>query len=160
MNTQKEKNTSNGFSWDWGKGLTLAIVLFIISTLSVVTYIVSLEYHMVTENHYEKAENYQKHIDRVEQASAMTKPIEIKLMPADRVLRLQFPNNLALEKLEGTVELYRPNDASMDQTFDLSLDQNGIQEISSQSLARGKWLVKVNWTSEGKNYFTEESIFL
>lgn len=160
MNKQPDKNTSKGFSWDWGKGLTLAIVLFIISTLSVVAFVVSLDYYMVTENHYEKAENYQEHIDRVEQASAMNQPLEIKLMPGDRAVRLQFPNSLALENLEGTVELYRPNDSSLDQEFDLTLDQNGIQEISSRNLARGKWLVKVSWSSEGKSYFKEESIFL
>lgn len=160
MNKQPDNNKSGGFSWDWGKGLAVVIVLFIISTLSVVAYVVSLDYHMVTENHYEKAVNYQEHIDRVEQASAMSRPVEIKLMPGDRTVRLQFPNSLALENLEGTVELYRPSDSSLDQKFDLSLNQNGIQEISSRNLARGKWLVKVSWTSEGKDYFKEESIFL
>ncbi|NGP77543.1 hypothetical protein G3570_12920 [Balneolaceae bacterium YR4-1] len=160
MNKQSEKDKPSGFSWDWGKGITVAIVLFIISTLSVVAYVVSLDYHMVTENHYERAVNYQEHIDRVEQASAMSQPVQIKLMPGDRMVRLQFPNSLALDNLKGTVELYRPNDSSMDQKIDLNLNQNGIQEISSQNLARGKWLVKVSWSSNGQNYFKEESIFL
>ncbi len=160
MNKQSSNEKSGGFSWDWGKGLTVAILLFIITTLSVVGYIISLDYHMVTENHYEKAVNYQDHIDRVEQAGSMDRPVEIKLLREEQVVRLQFPNTLALDNLEGTVELYRPNDSSLDQKIDLALDRNGVQEINGHNLAKGKWLVKVSWSAEGKNYYKQESIFL
>lgn len=159
MNEQS-KNHSKGFGWDWGKGLTLAIILFIVTTLSVVGYIVSLDYHMVTENHYEKAVNYQEHIDRVEEAGNMTNPVKINLLVEDRILRLQFPNSVSYNDVDGTIELYRPSDSSLDQKFELTLNQNGIQDISSSDLAKGKWLVKVRWSSEGKNFYKQESIFL
>ncbi|HKL19841.1 MAG TPA: FixH family protein [Halalkalibaculum sp.] len=160
MKKQTNENKPSGFTWNWGKGLTLAILLFIVTTLSVVGYIISLDYHMVTENHYEKAVNYQEHIDRLEQAGNMTHPVEIKLLRGEQVVKLQFPNTMAFDNLKGTVELYRPSDSSLDREMDLTLDENGVQEIGSHDLAKGKWLVKVSWSTEGKNYYKQESIFL
>ena len=160
MNKKSHNDDSAGFSWDWGKGLTLAILLFITATLSVVGYIISLDYHMVTENHYEKAVNYQDHIDRVEETENMSRPVEIELSRTQQVVRLQFPNTMSFDNLKGTVELYRPSDSSLDKMMDLALDTNGFQEISSHELAKGKWLVNVSWSSEGKKYYTQQSIFL
>ena len=160
MDKKSQNDQTGGFSWDWGKGLTVAILLFITATLSVVGYIISLDYHMVTENHYEKAVNYQEHIDRVEQAENMSHPVEIELFPGEQVLRLQFPDTISFENLNGTIELYRPSDSSLDQKMDLALDKNGVQKINSHQLAKGKWLVKVSWSSEGKSYYKQESIFL
>ncbi|MGK7370484.1 MAG: FixH family protein [Candidatus Halalkalibacterium sp. M3_1C_030] len=153
-------NNSKGFKWNWGKGLTLVITLFIVTTLSVVGYIISLDYHMVTENHYEKAVNYQEHIDRVEEAGSMADPVEINLLAEKQVVRLHFPKSVSLNNLEGTIELYRPSDSSLDQKFELTLDPNGVQDISSNNLAEGKWLVKVSWSSEGKSFYKQQSIFI
>lgn len=157
MNNDSQPQSS-GFNW--GKGLTVAIVLFICSTLGVVGYIVSLDYHMVTENHYEKAVNYQQHIERLEQASAMKKPVEIELLRKDQRIEIRFPSSLKGNILSGTIELYRPNDSSKDRKIQLILDQSGIQQIEAQNLAKGKWLVKVNWSSENKNYYKQQSIFI
>lgn len=157
-----EKNTSNTESsgFNWGKGITLVIVLFIIATLSVVAFIISLDYHMVTDNHYEKAENYQEHIDRVEQAGALEEPVEIKYMGQEQLLQIRFPDSLSAGEPRGTIELYRPNDASKDQKITLQLDGNGIQNISGHNLLKGKWIVKVTWSTGPKSYYHQKSIFL
>jgi len=157
---KKDTGIRSGFHWNWGKGITLVIILFIVATLSVVGYIVSLDYDMVTQNHYEKAVNYQEHINRVERADNMSSPVEIKLIPETKMVQLRFPEFFNDKKLTGTVKLYRPDDSSLDQKTKLLLDENGVQNIPGSDLAKGKWLIKLNWSFDGKKYFTQESIFL
>lgn len=157
MNKNKQQHRT---ALNWGTGLAIAIVLFIGATLGVVAYLVSLDYHMVSENHYEKAVRYQEHIDRVEQTGTLASPVEIELLRRDYVIQIRFPSPLARQNLRGTVELYRPGDSSLDQEIDLMPGESGAQNIPAGNLARGKWLVKVSWTSGGKSYFTQKSIFL
>ncbi len=156
-NSKKLKNTSK---FNWGTGLAVVITLFILGTLGVVGFIISLDFHMVTENHYEKAVNYQEHIDRVKQTGVLDTPVEIVYRPGDGEIQVLFPYSLTEGKLNGVVELYRPSDSSQDQRTELSADEQGIHRISTQNLAAGKWLVKVTWTSEGREYYQQKNVYL
>lgn len=158
MNKQEKYNEASGFNW--GKGLAIVIVLFILATLSVVAYIISLDYHMVTENHYEEAVNYQEHIDRVEEASALEKPIKVEYLRKQKIVQITMPESILAEEVEGTVVLYRPSDASKDQRFKLLPDENGTQKIPGTNLLKGKWVVKITWRSGTKNFYKQESIFI
>lgn len=155
MNKEEKKNI-----FDWGKGLTVVIVLFICATLSVVAYIVSLDYYMVTENHYEKAENYQEHINRVEQAGALKEPVTIDFIKENGTVSVRFPSYFSETKVTGKIEFYRPNNPALDKTIDLDLDENFMQQVSTQDLAKGKWLVKIIWSSDTREYYKEKSIFI
>ncbi|MEX0905244.1 MAG: FixH family protein [Balneolaceae bacterium] len=153
---QKKQHNSPGFNW--GKGLAIAIILFITATLGMVGFIISLDYHLVSDDHYERAEHYQDHIQRVEQTGSLDQPVEIRVNDG-RELQIVFPFS-GQENIEGSVELYRPNDAGLDRKFPLSPDENFTQRISAEGLARGRWHVKVNWTLDGKQYYNQENIFL
>lgn len=155
---RNHQQESSGFNW--GKGLLIVIVLFICTTLGIVAFLMSLDYQIVTENYYEKAENYEQHIEEVEHARALSEPVGIALLQESEHLEIQFPAGIPQDELRGTIELYRPSDSSMDQKIALNVDKNGIQQIATADLARGKWLVKVSWTSGDKSYFKEKNIFL
>lgn len=148
-------------SWfNWGKGLFVVIVLFVCATLGIVAFLVSLDYEMVTENHYEKAVEYQNHIDRLEHASKLKEPVTIELLREDNKIQIRFPSSLHLKNPAGIIKLYRPSNSDLDQQLKLALDDRGIQNISAGELAKGKWLIKVNWTADSTSYFKEENIFL
>jgi nitrogen fixation protein FixH len=157
---EKNSQTSNSTGFNWGKGIALVIVLFVVATLSVVGFILGLDYHMVTENHYEKAENYQQHIERLEQTGTLEKPVEIFYSRQNELIQIRFPDSFSANELKGTVELYRPNDSSKDQLLELRINTSGIQNISGKNLHQGKWIVKVSWSSGSQNYYLQESIFI
>ena len=144
----------------WGTGIAVAVILFISSTLGMVGYIVSLDYQMVSPNYYERAENYQQHIDRVKHSKALHKPVKIKLSNDKQRIGIYFPSSFTHNDINGKVELYRPGNASLDQEIDLLPDRENAQKIATANLSRGKWLVKITWTSGGKNYYQEKRIFL
>lgn len=145
---------------NWGTGLTIAIVLFTTGTLGMVGFIISLNFHMVSDNHYEKAVNYQQHINRVEQAGALASPVEIELNSDREEIHIFIPVTTPGDNISGNIELYRPDNSAMDQLITLSPDEDGFQQIPAQNLAKGKWLVKVSWTAAGENYFIEKSLFI
>lgn len=158
MSTEKDNTTNNSF-WNWGTGLTLVIILFIGATLGVVFFASSLDYYMVSENHYEKAVKYQQQIDRIEHTRALKKAVVIR-QKASRDIQIQFPDSLASLRPKGTIKLYRPSDSNLDRSFELLLDDNGLQTISAANLEKGKWTVQLTWNTDNKEYFEEKEIFL
>lgn len=158
MNNQPHESTdSNSF---WGKGLAITIALFICTTLGVVAFMISLDFQMVTENHYQKAARYQQQINRIEQAGTLTHPVSVTLQKEKGELLIHFPQSIRSDDLRGTIELYRPSDASLDRTLVLNLDPAGNHRIDSRSLAAGKWQARVRWQSEGQRYFHEQTLFI
>lgn len=146
--------------FNWGKGLFIAIVLFVVATLGIVAFLVSLDYEMVTDNHYEEAVKYQSHIDKVEHASKLTEPVAIELLQEDDQIQIRFPASLHQKNPTGIINLYRPNNSDLDQRLKLAINEQGMQIISVNDLAKGKWLVKLTWTADSTSYFKEEYIFL
>lgn len=153
-------NEDSQHNFSWGTGLTIVILLFIGSTLAVVGFLFSLDYEMVTENHYQKAERYQQHINRVEHARALNDPVQITWIQKEQKVTIHFPPALENSRLKGTIELYRPNNAAMDRQIELSLDEGGSQHIPANQLSKGKWLIKVNWTLGDKRYYKQKPIFI
>ncbi len=49
--------------FNWGTGIFLAVTLFVIATLSVVSYLISLDFYLVSNDHYEQGVEYQETID-------------------------------------------------------------------------------------------------
>lgn len=154
---KKQSKKKRGLSW--GTGLTIAIVLFMIGTLSIVFFAVSLDYHMVTEDYYQRAENYQQHINRVEETATLEDPVQIEYQSNLKAIQLQFPVAALTDPVTGVVELYRPNDSSLDRTFELNPDESGIQQISVENFVKGRWLVRINWSSGDRNFFEETTLF-
>lgn len=153
-----KEGQNSGFNW--GKGLFVTIILFICATLGIVAFLVSLDYEMVTENHYEKAVKYQDHIEQVEHASALDKPVNIQLLREDEKIQIRFPLALSQKNPRGSINLYRPNNSDLDRKLELMLGDRGIQNIPTKDLAKGKWLIKVRWAADSTSYFEEANIFL
>ncbi len=146
--------------FNWGTGLTIVIVLFVCATLSVVVFLVSLDYEMVTEKHYEEATKYQQHIERIEHTAALGDPVEIELLQETNAVEIRFPVEISTANPRGTIELYRPSDSSLDQKLALKVDEQGKQQVSTVNLAKGKWRIKVNWMADSTSFFKERNIFL
>jgi hypothetical protein len=58
------------------------------------------------------------------------------------------------------VTLYRASDVAADRTSELKVSVEGTQDISTDNLARGLWLVKLRWSAEGREYYFEQPVML
>ena len=95
---------------DWGKGILLAIIGFIVIIMTMVVISVRMEgIELVTENYYEAEINYQDQIDK--EKSTLTLEREVLQFDAEnQSLFLDLPVGAT-----GILHLFRPSDSKLDQ---------------------------------------------
>src|SRR5690625_4056222 len=100
---------------NWGTGLAIWLVIFIVFILQFVIRIsVQDKYdnELVTENYYEKELVFQEQIDGI--TNANKNHIKLKSQRTDKGFELIFPENLDASKIEGSLVLYRPSNNKLD----------------------------------------------
>lgn len=145
--------------FDWGKGIALAVTIFIVATLSVVSYIMSLDFFLVSNNHYDEGVQYQETIDSRFRSAQLEHPILVIFDEKNEALRITFPNEL-VGRAQGDVLFYRPNNSALDKKIPLSVNATGTQIIPITSLEKGKWLLKIKWVMDNQNYLEEKTIMI
>lgn len=147
-------------SLDWGKGISIAILVFVIATLSVVSYLISLDFYLVNNNHYEEGVEYQATIEGKERAKALEESVTI-LFDDERVaLKLVFPETIMEKAESGTITLYRPNDSSKDLRLPLEFSGSSTQIIPMERMDKGKWKLTLNWTMDSLEYIDEKTVII
>lgn len=146
--------------FNWGNGIFLAVTIFIIATLSVVSYIISLDFYLVSNNHYEEGVNYQETIDNRTRAQNLENPVVVLFDESSTSIKIIFPDEVRSESLSGNVIFYRPNNPELDKKYDLNLDINGLQTIPVNEFEKGRWRLSVEWKSDSLTYLKEKNIFI
>lgn len=145
--------------FNWGSGIALAVTVFVIGTLSIVSYMISLDFFLVTNEHYEEGVEYQQTIDQRKRSSELKDPVVIIFDEKLEALRIVFPTEF-VGKAQGDIKLYRPNNPKMDAKLPLSVNANGTQLISTSDLEKGKWILKIEWNANEENYLEEKTIII
>lgn len=146
--------------FNWGNGIFLAVTLFIIATLSVVSYIISLDFYLVSNNHYEEGVQYQQTIDEKNRAKNLDNPVVVLFDEGSTSIKLIFPQEIMSESLTGNVIFYRPNDPTLDKKYKLSLNTEGLQTIPVGDFEKGRWKLTVEWEVDSLTYLEEKNIFI
>lgn len=145
---------------DWGKGIVIAIVLFIIGTLSMVSYLISLDFYLVNNNHYEEGVNYQETIDSKARADELDEQVVV-LFDEERVaLKVMFPEAVLQNAKEGTIQLYRPNDSAKDLTLPIEFNAGSTHVIPMERMDKGKWVLTIKWKMNELDYQKEEVVII
>lgn len=145
--------------FNWGNGLALVVTVFVIGTLSVVSYMISLDFFLVTNEYYEEGVEYQQTIDQRNRSTNLADPILVIFDEKIEAMRIIFPNEF-IGKVQGEIKLYRPNNPKLDKQFPLSVNANGLQIISTAHLEKGKWLLKIEWTADNDTYLEEKTLVI
>lgn len=146
--------------FNWGTGLTLAIVVFVLATLSTVSYLISLEFYLVSENHYEEGVEYQETIDGIQNANDLSTPVLILFDEPTESIKITFPTALRSDSLNGSIKFYRPNDSSLDKRFKLELNEDGQQSIPVSDFEEGRWKLTLQWQQDTLTYIDHKNIFI
>jgi len=147
-----------GSSYFWG--ITVSIVVFFVLLIGLVLYTTTLDYGLVADDYYERGLDYQQQIDRLERTQALKGRVKINYEVRTGIA-ITFPDSVFDPAgITGVIELYRPSDSSLDMSYPIEVDRQGIQLIAADSLKTGLWRVKVSWMADGMDYYTEQSIFI
>lgn len=142
---------------DWGWGIAIFYVVFVIALLLTVWKSTTYDHSLVEEDYYAKDLSYQEHYHKLLNASRLTTDLQISLH-AENGIRLVFPTELG--EPSGSIRFFKPSASNLDVEMKVDTDAAGEQIISTAHLKKGLWRIKVDWEIAGKFYFKEEALEL
>ena len=142
--------------FNWGTGIFTVIVIFLLAVVAFYFYITNMDINLVEDNYYEKELAYQERIDKINNTSGL--PGKIEIMQERNILAIQFPKADPSVIHEGNVLFYRPSDPLKDFSVPLQLDDSLRQAFDITNIAKGRWIIKIDWKMADKEFYFEESL--
>lgn len=109
---------------------------------------------LVTEDYYAKELEYQKDIDKLNNAKTLEKNIIVN--KTKQGLEIIFPDNLDVKKIKGKVFLYRPSNKKLDFEIPISLSKP-ILLIPDKHLLDGHWNISIDWQYNENLYLFKDT---
>lgn len=144
--------------FNWGTGIVIAFALFMTFILTYVFKVQSndkYDHELVVEDYYKKEATVQDDIEREQNAIALKNKIVIE-NTADGI-KIQFPADFDYSKINGKVSLYRPSSQKLDFEIPISLSSPHLL-IPKSNLVGGRWDISIDWSYEGKEFLSKETI--
>lgn len=135
---------------NWGKGIFIFYSLFVIAILWVVVFSFSVDVNLVSDDYYKQEIAYESQIERIKNSESLVEKPTIVLK--SNFVELTFPTNL---KPKGTILFFRPSDSSQDRRIAIALGANGTQQVDFSTQEGGKWIAKLTWSQDKKEYYQE-----
>ena len=140
--------------FNWGTGIFIFIILFFIAIFSFVFYTTTHEVNLVEQGYYPRGLEYDAQQEKMINTAGLAQ--KIRFEKSKEALRILFPDFINGDSVSGTIRLYRPSDYKKDILFNIQLDSASSQIISAEGLVPGKYIIKVDWSHMGINYYQEE----
>ncbi|MCF8277644.1 MAG: FixH family protein [Flavobacteriales bacterium] len=137
----------------WGKGIALSYIGFVIFMLGLVYLAVNQDFDLVADDYYEQEIAYQGRIDEL--TNALDDNQKVVVSNVGDAVQLVFPSKATDVK----IHFFRPSDDTMDfKVEEASVDSE--LNVAHSQFTKGKYLVKVQWLSNGKTYFQEDGFYV
>lgn len=142
---------------NWGTKILIVYVAFVAGIVFMVVKSSTQNTDLVTTDYYAKELKYQDKIDEVQRVSALTAPVEYKIM--ENALVISFPKDFTGKKLVGEAVLYCPSDQKKDlkKSFTI-LDE--VLELAIPAGSKGLYELHISWQDGGVTYYFEKKIFI
>jgi hypothetical protein len=144
--------------FSWGKGIFATYALFLVIILSVVIYLSGMDVNLVTEDYYKKELEHQSQIDRETRTNQLPEKLMIKVI--QNTINLKFPSMFKPYEISGSVRFYRPSDSQQDFSVNIELNESSQQIIYTESIQKGYWRIKVDWSAKNIEYFNEKLVMI
>ena len=144
--------------WHWGIGITLVYVAFASTTVGFVAFAMRQQIDLVSADYYPQSLTYDARMAASARAEALGDTFSIAADTGSERLIVTWPTGMLVEA--GRITLYRASDADADRQFTAAPDERGRQYVGVRALPRGAWIVRVEWTAGGHEFFAEERVML
>ncbi|MFH1121671.1 MAG: FixH family protein [Bacteroidota bacterium] len=144
------------FKFNWGTGIFMFIGLFLLSMAALIYFSVQQRFDLVESEYYPQGLEYQKQIDRIAVTGKLSEKIVITQQ--QNLLMVKFPADLKGREIKGKIYMFRPSDQYADFTDSIKFDSSLIQRIPVTKLKAGRYIAKISWLMNGKEYYFEEGV--
>lgn len=143
---------------NWGKGITLVIILFIITMLGMVFYASKQTNEMVENNYYDKELKYQSLIDASKNLNVIS--TDSLIVQEENQLKVVIPNALVNGFKDGNIEFLSNDAEKKDTNIAFSPDSTGNYIIPRNDIKSGYYNARIKWVSNEKNYYREQKVII
>lgn len=143
---------------NWGTGITVVYVFFIIGTLTIVFIFMNQDVTLEKDNYYSEGLAYQQQIDKINRTKSL--PEQLEIIQEEALIKFIFPNFFQKKSISGTIFFYRPSDSGKDFSISINTDTTNIQTVSVLDFEKGLWKIKVDWNSNENSYYNEKILIL
>ena len=144
------------FTWPMGIVLALAsFMIFILSYVYKATFDHKYDHHLVSEQYYKDELNYQKEIDKLNNASNLKENIVFE--QKNNGLLIKFPTDFKASDIKGNINFQRPSNYKLDFQIPIELTKNEFF-IANKKLVEGIWNVKIDWSVNEKHYSFKQNL--
>ena len=141
--------------FNWGTGILIVIILFLLACAAFIIFAVSQDVNLVHKDYYEKGVDYTDQININSRSVQFQNKIQVDQQK--ELIMIFFDENLATKVDSGSVLLYRPSDSKKDVVFPISLTGN-LLKIPKENLISGRYILKLSWHSEGLKYEIDKTV--
>ncbi len=139
---------------NWGNKLLLTFIVFASGMGYLVYRSMNVNFELVEKEYYKSELRYQQVIDGTMNVNELASIVTLE-QTNDGIL-LQLPDEMKNKSINGNIWFYCSYDEKKDKRLALQLDGNAAQQFQSDFITPGKYTVKINWISEGKNFYAEK----
>ena len=136
---------------NWGQGITVAIIIFILLTLGLVYFVVREKIELVDEDYYEQELNYNSKMEH------NNNTIEANAKPGIEVDQ-KCVHILFTDSTQGKAFLFRPSEKKYDTKAEFKTDADGRWDFCPDALPRGNWRLILEWDCNGKTCYSEQAV--
>lgn len=144
--------------FNWGTGIALTYTVFALATSAFVAFAMERHVDLVSADYYARSLELDRRIAAERNVIELGDRLVVAQIAARRAV-VALPGDQRADA-KGTVTLYRASDARADRHMPLTLDAAARQEISLAGLMTGRWLLQVEWSARGRDYFVERELFV
>lgn len=141
---------------------TSIVVFFALAITFIITFIawaVRQREDLVSADYYEREVRYQSQLDTLNRSQAIATRTVITFELAEQTIVINLPE-AKTAGATGSIHLYRPSDARLDQELPLTLSADGTQRLDAKQLRDGLWKVRVKWNANGQDYFLDQPVIV
>ena len=139
---------------NWGKGIVIALTLFIGFISFLVVKIMSQDVDLVSEDYYKQEIDYEARIQK--EQNGLNNAAKIELIDQEAYVVVQLPDSSSLTNV--VLNLKRPNDKKLDKSFKIEGTKTFM--LPKSSLEKGKYDLTIEYTINGEECLMKKVIKL
>lgn len=143
---------------NWGYKILISYLLFITAVLVMVYLSMQEKVDLVAKDYYDQEIAFQKKIDASKNNSSTG--INWNIAIEDKNVIITYPDSVLAAQIKGNILFFRPSDEKSDVRANLALEGNGKQRIARSKFITGAYIVKIEWSMNGKNYFEQHDFYV
>ena len=138
---------------NWGKGITIALALFMSFIIVLVVSLMSNKIDLESEDYYAREVAYEEEIQAIKNAQSS---LPILLKQEEGKIVVQIPEGMKYTDVE--ILFKRPDDEKKDQLF--KMDNSRMLVLENDLFSKGVYAIEISYLKDKEPCLIKESIYI